>query len=140
MNDYITSSEFTRFTDQLSRRLDDHHGAIQGSLNRIDSHLEGINGRTRLNSEAIKVLEREVEALESVDLSISEQVESLSKQGCAQYSAHTKLLEQLVGMPAWTAQKKAAVAGGLVGTGALIWPALQQIAAAAHALLERLPK
>jgi hypothetical protein len=140
MPQYVTGDEFTRFSDQLSRTLADHHGAIQGSLNRIDSHLEGINGRTRLNSEKISVLEREVEALESVDLSISEKVDDLSKQGCAQYATHTKLLEQLVGLPAWTPQKKAAVAGGLVGTGALIWPALQQIAAAAHALLERLPK
>jgi hypothetical protein len=31
------------------------------------------------------------------------------------------------------------VVGGLVGTGALIWPALTEIAKAVHALLERIP-
>ena len=139
MPDYITSDEFSRWTDQLSRRLDDHHGAIQGSLNRIDAHLEGINGRTRTNSEKISVLEREVQALESVDLEVSAQVDNLAKVGCAQYQAHTKILEQLVGLPAWTAQKKAAVAGGLVGTGALMWPAIQKVAEAVQTIVKHTP-
>ena len=140
MPEFISSDEFTRWSVELHRRLDDHHSAVQGSLRRIDGHLEGINGRTRTNSEKISVLENEVKALELVDHNVDRKIDSLSKEGCAHYLAHTKMLEQLGGVTVWPAKKKAAIAGGLVGTGALIWPAVQQIAAAAHALLERLPK
>jgi len=112
---------------------------VKESLGRIEDHLDKLNGKTATNTEHIAVMEREIEALESVDLSMAGKLDHLSNQGCAQYAAHTKLLEQLVGLPAWSRQKKAAVAGGLVTTGALIWPALSEIAKALHAVIERVP-
>jgi hypothetical protein len=124
----ITSREFTR---EMSH--------VKESLGRIEAHLDKLNGRTATNTEHIAVMKREIQALESVDLSMEGKLDHLANQGCAQYAAHTKLLEQLVGLPAWSTQKKAAAVAGLVGTGALIWPALTEMAKALHAVMERVP-
>lgn len=125
----ITSREFTR-----------EMGNVHASLSRIEDHLEKLNSKTATNTEDVRVLQRDVQALVSEDLAIDAKVTKLARDGCANYETHTRMLEQLGGITVWPTQKKAAVIGGLVGTGALIWPALQQIAAAVHALLERLPQ
>jgi hypothetical protein len=41
----------------------------------------------------------------------------------------------MAGVAAWSGRRKAAVVGGLVGTGALIWPALTEIAKAVQQVL-----
>lgn len=137
MSDYITSEEFTRWTGQLDRRLDEHHSMVQGSLERIDGHLDGINGRTRMNTESIGVLKTEVVALEVADRTVAQRIDHLATEGCAHYAAHTKMLEQLGGVSVWTPQRKAAVAGTLVGTGTLLWPAIEGLVKALQRVVGR---
>lgn len=120
----ISSREFTRETVH-----------IRESLGRIEAHLERLNGKTASNTERIAVLERNVGAIVDEDREIDRKVDLLTRQGCAQYAAHTQMLQELAGVTAWTPQRKAAVAGTLVGTGALMWPALQRIAEAVNAVL-----
>lgn len=117
----ITSREFSREMDH-----------VKGSLARIEDHLGKLNSKTATNTENIAVLQRDVAALIDEDLAIDKKVDTLSRDGCANYAAHTELLQQLAGVNAWTPQKKAAVAGTLVGTGVLAWPMLQAFLQALH--------
>lgn len=127
-DDTITSREFTR---EMSH--------VKESLGRIEAHLEKLNGKTATNTEEIRVLKRDVEALVTEDLEIDRKVDKLTLDGCAHYQAHTEMLQQMAGMSAWTPQKKAAVAGSLLGGGALMWPAIQKVAEAVHAMITHAP-
>lgn len=142
-HDYVTGAEFARwmreeseFRDRLERRMATSAAAVQTGLDKIESHLAEINGRTRKNSEAIAVIEREVEAIKSEDAAIEEAVENIKVHGCGQLGNHETVLRTL----GWTTPKKAAVAGGLIGGGVLAWPAVQKIAEAVHAAIERWPQ
>jgi hypothetical protein len=133
--DHITGPEFTRWTTELTRQIAANASAVNEGLGRIERQLAEINGRTRKNTESILVIERDLDAIKSEDTAIDEKVDDLKTNGCAQFLAHENVLREL----GWTPKKKAAVAGGLVGTGVLAWPAIQKIAEAAHAFLEKLP-
>lgn len=134
--DFITGSEFSRWTTELTRQLTANAGAVESGLGRIERHLAEINGRTRKNTEAIAVMERELAAIKSEDAEIEHVVADIKAHGCAQLSTHETVLRDL----GWTTKKKAGVAGGLVGIGALAWPAVQELAAALHAGLDWLAK
>jgi len=148
---YVSSEEFTRWTGEESAfraRLESGIAAqikpVSDTLGRIELHLAQINGRTRANSEAIAELRTRVDVIDREDHRIGEAVESLRSEGCAQYAAHTKLINYACranesDVSGWTDKKKVAVGGGLVATGALVWPALQKLAEAVHALIERWP-
>jgi hypothetical protein len=137
--DCITAAEFTRwmqqeseFRSRLEHRLEVNAAAVQTGLGVIQAHLAEINGRTRKNSEAIAVLERELQAMESEERHIEAVVDEIKAKGCAQLVAHREVVETL----GWPAKKKAVVAGTLLTGGALAWPALQEIAGAIHAGVE----
>jgi len=136
--DYVTGAEMSRwmteesdFRARLERRMADNAQAVQVGLGRIETHLAEINGRTRKNSECIAVIERELDAIKSEDGSIERMVEQIRIHGCGKLKAHKDVLQTI----GWTPRKKAAVAGGLFGAGALVWPALQRIAEAVHAVV-----
>jgi len=142
-HDYVTGGEFARwmteeaeFRARLERRMEVNALAVQTGLGEIKTHLAEINGRTRRNSEDIAVIQRELQAIESEDVAIEKTVAEIQAHGCGQLAAHETVLRNL----GWTPQKKAAVAGGLLGTGALMWPAIQEIAAALHVALEKWPR
>ena len=63
-------------------------------------------------------------------------LQSVKSHGCAKYEAHSQVLSDL-SVAAWSPKKKAAVGGGMIATGALIWPAVQEGLKAVHALIER---
>lgn len=131
--DYITGPEFSRWTAEITRQLTANAAAVQVGLGQIERHLAEINGRTRKNTETIAVLSRDMEAIKSVDGAIEKEVEDLRTHGCAQFVAHEAMVTDL----GWTRRKKATVAGGLVGMGVLAWPAVQEIAAMLHAVIDR---
>lgn len=140
--EFVTAAEFSRwmqmesdFRTRLEHRLELNAQEVRSGLGKIEGHLAEINGRTRKNTDAIAVMEREVSAIKQEDLAIERVVDDIKSQGCAQFAQHEAVLTSL----GWTPKKKVAVAGGLVGTGVLIWPAIQQIAAAVHAAIEKFP-
>jgi len=135
-DEFVSGAEFGRFRadfqafqNRLEERLD--HGFV-GMNNRLDA----LNGRTRNSEQNIAVIERRLGAIEAEDSYIEKTVEDIKSHGCAQLEKHEAVVETL----GWSSRKKVAAAGGLVGLGALIWPALQQIAQAVHAVAERLPR
>lgn len=145
-NDYVTAGEFTRwvtdwrteesnFRARLESRLESQHNLIKGELGEIKGMVKEANGKTSRNAESIAVVQRELEAIKAEDALIDRAVTQIREHGCAQLERHEAVVTTL----GWSPKRKAAVAGGLLGTGALIWPALQQIAATVHDLVERLP-
>lgn len=136
--DYVTGEEFARwmheeseFRDRLERRMATNAASVQTGLDKIEAHLAEINGRTRKNSEGITSLDVRIARIEKEDETIEQTIRSIHDEGCAQYVAHTALIERDPGN-GWSSRKKVVVAGGLVGTGALAWPALAEIAKALH--------
>lgn len=130
-NEFVHSDEFTRWVSEeanfrlrLETRLEAMHKFVGSELSEIKGIVKESNGRTHANSEAIAIMRRDLDALISEDQEIEKTVHSIQEQGCNQLSQHEQILTNL----GWSAQKKAAVAGGLVGTGALMWPALQKLA------------
>lgn len=145
--DYVTGSEFSRwmaeeqeFRARLERRMADNAQAVQTGLNKIEEHLADINGRTRKNSEAIAAATVRLDRIEHEDQTIEQVVQDIRDRGCSQLSHHADLVQRTEGMAEWSGKKKAGAAAGLVGLGALIWPAIQEIASAVHALVDWLAK
>ncbi len=95
------------------------------------------NGKTAANGQAIAIIQRELDAIRSEDLAIEATVEDIKAHGCHQLENHQQVLMTTLG---WSPKKKAGVAAGLLTTGALAWPAIQQIAEAVHAAIERWPQ
>ena len=142
-HDYVTAAEFSRwmqmesdFRTRIEHRLELNAQEVRSGLGKIEHHLADINGRTRKNSESVAVLERNFDAMKSEGLHIETVVDDIKAHGCAQFAAHETIIQTI----GWSGQKKAAIAGGLVGAGALAWPAIQKIAEAVHAAIERWPK
>lgn len=144
-SDYVTGAEFARwmreeseFRDRLERRMATNAVAVQAGLDKIEHHLAEINGRTRHNSEGLSALDVRIARIEREDEAIQQTVQSIHDEGCSQYSAHVATLERLGAAPSdWSTRKKTVIGGALVGTGTLIWPAIQEIAKAIHAILDR---
>ena len=133
--EFVTGAEFGRFRadfqafqNRLEERLD--HGF--GGMN---TRLDALNGRTRGAEQNIAVIGRRLEAIESEDRAIEATVGQIQLHGCAQLAQHEAAVETL----GWSKQKKAAAAGGLVGLGALMWPAIQQLIDIIHTLVDRTP-
>jgi hypothetical protein len=141
--DCVTNSEFNRYLAEeaayrgrVADQLKTQYEHISAELSEIKGLVRETNGRVGKSERSIAIIEREVEAIKSEDQAIEKMVEDIQAHGCHQLANHTQTLE----VPGWSPKKTAAAAGGLVGLGALIWPAVQQIAEAIHALLEWLPK
>jgi hypothetical protein len=140
--DYVSNAEFGRYVadetayrGRVAQQLEVQYGHITAELGDIKNMVREANGKTNANGMAIAVMQRDLEAIKSEDNAIERTVEDIRTKGCAQLESHQQVLTQL----GWSPQKKAAVAGGLVGTGAIIWPALQEIAKLVHAVIERTP-
>lgn len=134
-NDYITNPEFSRWTAEIGRQLTANAADVERGLSKIDAHLEALNGRTRKNTEAIAVIERELEAIKSEDESIERAVTSIQEEGCHQYKEHRNVLNAIEGsgalpstdehagfrLPTLTLKQKAAAS---IGVTALLIPAV----------------
>jgi hypothetical protein len=139
-HDYVSGAEFSRYVAEevayrarIAHQLEIQYQHISQELGEIKAVVRESNGRTSKNTEAIAVLQRELEAVESEDSHIEQLVDDIRTHGCAQFAAHEHAVEVL----GWSGKRKAAVAGGLLGGGALMWPALQEIAKAIHAVFDR---
>ena len=140
--DCVTNSEFNRYLAEESAyrgrvadQLKTQYEHISAELSEIKNLVRETNGRVGKGERSIAIIERELDAIKAEDKSIEAVVEDIKAHGCHRLADHSEVLETL----GWSGKKKAAAAGGLVGLGALIWPAIQQIAEAIHALIERLP-
>ena len=142
--DYVTGAELNRwmqeqsdFRARLELRIATQHSEVVGTLRRIEDQVRETNGRVRDAETAITNNTDRLDRIETDDRKIETIVQTIRDDGCSQYAAHTQALSALAGTApnTWTPQRKAAVTGGLVATGALIWPALQEIATAVHAIV-----
>ena len=129
-------NEQSNFRSRLEIRMAERDRAIMDGLGEIKDHLTQLNGRTAKNTENIAVLDREFDAIQSEARHIETVVESIKKEGCSQYQNHSQVLQEVSEITGWSRQKKMAVVGGLLGTGALIWPALTEVAKAIQAVLD----
>lgn len=136
---YLTVGEFGRHMAALQAQLKGNHDDVKEELREIKATVRATNGKTAENCSEIAMIKREVQALVATDLELAEKVESVEKTGCAQYAAHSSMLQEMAGIQLWSPKRKVAAAGGLLGAGALMWPALQEIAKLFHALLDKLP-
>ena len=146
--EYVTGAELTRwmqeqadFRQRLEVRIGNQHGEIVGTLRRIEDQVRETNGKTQKNTEAIAVLARDIEALKSEERHVESLVESIRDEGCSQFAAHQDALTQssALAVEAWSVKKRAGLAAGLMAGGSLMWPALQKIAEAVHAFIEKHP-
>jgi len=133
MSDFITSAEFTRwmseqsdFRARLESRLGAQHGETMTTLRRIEDQVLQTNGRTRLNGEAISGLTVRLGVLETESEKIERVAQSIRDEGCSQLAAHQQLV-QGTSPDAWSPRKKAAVVGGILAGGSLVWPAVSEI-------------
>ena len=134
--DFVTGPEFGRFRADFQAFQDRIEQRIEHGFTGINARLDLLNGRTRSAEQTIAVVERRLMAIESEDGAIEATIEQIQQHGCGKLGTHEMVLREL----GWTPQKKAAVAGGLVTTGALMWPAIQKIAEAVHAVIDRMPR
>jgi len=140
--DYVTGAEMGRyfaeesaFRERLELRMAETARVLGAGLAKIETHLAVLNGSTLINTSGIGALEKRLIRIEHEYDSLVEMVQSVKSHGCAKYEAHSQVLTDL-SVAAWTPRKKVAVGGGMVATGALIWPAVQELAKGAHALIE----
>ena len=140
--DFVTGQEFTRWTNEeaafrlrLETRLAEQSRVIALGFERIDAHFMNLNGRTGSNTSGLTALETRLIRMEKEYSEVMGLVTHVKQDGCAKYAAHAEMLTQL-SVSGWTPQKKALVGGGMVATGALVWPALQELFVGIHALIE----
>ena len=144
--DYVTGAEFERwmreeaeFRRTLETRMAETARILGAGLTKIDTHLSVLNGSTLVNTHGIAALEKRLIRIEQEYDEVRGFTADIEKNGCAQFTAHTRALEAL-SVTGWTPKKKALVGSGMVATGALIWPAVQEAATAIHALVEWISK
>ena len=142
--DYISSAEFSRwmteqadFRSRLEHRLGIQHGEVVITLRRIEDGVKETNGRVRGAEAQIEGIQTRLDSIEADDTRIEKVVQGIRDEGCSQYAAHVNILTR--GVEDWSPKKKAAAASGLVGLGVLVWPAVQEIAALVHTLLDKVP-
>lgn len=138
----VTGEEFSRwmneqanFRSRLEQRLESHHNLIQVELAEIKAMVRETNGKTIKHGEAIAVIQREIEAIKAEDVEIERLATSIKNEGCSQFAVHSQLIQGDT-PDTWSTKKKAAVAGSLVGGGALIWPFLGEVAKIVHTVLD----
>jgi hypothetical protein len=141
-HDYVTNAEFSRYVveenayrGRVAQLIEQQYAHISRELGEIKGMVREANGKTAANGQAIAIIQRELDAIRSEDLAIEETVEDIKAHGCHQFANHQQVLTTL----GWSPKKKAGVAAGLITTGALAWPAIQQIAETVHAAIERWP-
>jgi hypothetical protein len=141
--DYVTNAEFNRYImeenayrGRVAQLIEQQYTHISNELGEIKLMVKEANGKTAANGQAIAIIHRELDAIKAEDRSIEETVEDIKVHGCHQLANHEAVLTTL----GWSQRKKAGVAAGLLTTGALAWPAIQQIAEAVHAAIERWPQ
>lgn len=137
--EYITAGEFTRWRAEET----EFRKGIKADLGEIIGLVRNQNGRLGSAEAAIQIIQRDLEAIKSEDLSIQGTVESIQRDGCHQFQNHQEALTVLEGagvlpntdgaqprtngfkFPTLTPRQK--VAAG-VGGAALIFPALADLA------------
>jgi hypothetical protein len=141
-HDYVTNVEFNRwfteesqFRDRLESRMAETARVMGAGLVRIDMHMSLLDGSAQQNTLAIGDIDRRLTRIEENYEQLVGLVQSVKNNGCAKYAAHSQLLTDL-SVAEWTPKKKAVVGGGIFAGGALIWPAVQEIARGVHALFE----
>ena len=144
-NQYVSSDEMSRwmneqsdFRQRLEGRIAGQHAEVIESLVRIETQVRETNGRTRHAEAAVEGINVRLDRIDEDDGRIDDAIQSIRAHGCSQYAAHVEILRQNV--EGWSAKKKAAVGGALIGGGALVWPAIQEVAQAIHAAVEWLTK
>lgn len=142
--DFVSGREFSDwmreqsdFRTRLEQRINAQHGEVVDTLHRIEDKVGETNGRVRNAEGEIQSIKSRLASIEADDEKIEQTVESIRDEGCSQYAAHVAILQNNV--ESWSSKKKLAAAGGFISLGALIWPAVQELAAALHALLDKLP-
>jgi hypothetical protein len=141
----ISGEEFTRwmneqanFRTRLETRMGEQNKTVIDGLSRIEAHLAEINGRTRKNSEAIAAIDIRLSQIEEEATVAEATIRDIRDKGCSQYAAHLQVLRDPllpVLVEQWSAKKKAAIGSGLIATGTLLWPLLQQIVKDTHTVL-----
>lgn len=139
--EYITRGEWTNwrqeehdFRQRLERRMAEQHAETQGQLTEVIRLQRDANGRIARSEEAMRVFDRDLQAVKSEDRHIEQIVESIKEDGCSQYQTHIALMTG--GDPTDTSRtinlavlsKRQKMIGG-AGLAIVMWPALQQIAA-----------
>ena len=133
MTDFITNAEFSRwmseqsdFRARLESRIGAQHGETMTTLRRIEDQVLVTNGRTRANGEAIAGLTVRLDVIEAESEKVESIAQSIRDEGCSQLAAHQTLRQG--GTPSdWSPRKKAAVVGGLLAGGSLVWPAAAEL-------------
>lgn len=133
--DFVTGSEFARwmteesnYRTRLEARHSAQHLAVLNELSEIKGIVKEANGRTWKNSEHIAVIQREIEALKY------EAGRAERRVGAVQQDVTS--LRNDGPMEEWSRRKKAVIAGSLMGTGAMAWPALKSMADAVIAVMK----
>jgi len=142
---FVSSDEMSRwmreqadFRQGLELRIANQHAEVVAVLSRIEAQVRETNGRTRKAEAAIEAVDARLDRVDADDERIAAAVQSIRSGGCSQYAAHMDLLRQNV--EGWSPRKKAAVGGGLVVSGALVWPTLQELVQAVHAVVDWLTR
>jgi len=143
--EYVSGREFSNwmteqsdFRTRLEQRLGNQHGEVVVTLRRIEDAVKETNGRVRGAEGQIEGVKSRLGRLEEDDKRIEDVVQGIRDDGCSQYATHVEIL-QACRVSEWSAKRKAATAGGLVGLGVVVWPALKSIADVLHAWIERMP-
>ena len=139
--DHVTGAEFGRWVEseeafraRLEARLAETARVLGSGLAAIGTHLAVLNGKTGTNTNGIASLEQRLIRIEREYEHVATAVDGIKTHGCTQYQAHRQVLNDL-NVSTWSPKKKAAVGGGMIATGALMWPALHEIAKAMQALI-----
>lgn len=141
MSDFVSSAEFTRwmseqsdFRMRLESRIGAQHSEVVSTLRRIEDQVNQTNGRTRANGEAIAGLTVRLVTIEAENEKVESIAQSIRDEGCSQLAAHQTLLQG--GTPSdWSPRKKAAVVGGILAGGSLVWPAVSEFVKLANEVI-----
>ena len=140
--DPVSGEEFSRwmneqsnFRARLELRMCERDKAIMEGLSEIKDHLMQLNGKTAENVKQISIIDRDMEALKSGENHIEKIVDDIKNHGCHRLVAHEQILQGNNIIEEWSHRKKVAVVGGLLGGGALMWPAITEISKTIQALL-----
>jgi hypothetical protein len=134
----ISGAEFGRFRVDLSARLDRQDRAIDDGFEGVHKRQDDANGRTAKNSAAIIRVEEKIARLEPIE----HHVLAIQSHGCAVFEQHrammtpAEIIEE--DRPKWPRRRQVIAGGGLVAAGAVVWPAIREVAHLFGELLKQL--